>query len=423
MTSNPEVIIIGAGFGGLFAARALAKKPVDVILIDKNNFHTFTPLLYQVATCALDPSEIAYPVRSIFRKSKNVKFLIGELTEIKTARKEVVVRADKNNHKLSYDYLILAGGSQTNFFGNQDIIQNSFDLKTLSDAVDLRNHILRLFEKAVWTDDPDIRDALLTFVVVGGGPTGIETAGAIYELYNHVLDQEFSSEDLRAKVVLVEMQSSILNAYPERLRKSARSQLESLGVEIKLGFRVTKVGKGYVELSDGLVIKTHTMIWSVGVEGTSLADMLGEELGPGNRVRVERTMQVEGSEDIFCIGDMSYLEDRNGNPYPQVIPVAQQQAGLAANNILAKIANNDLSLFEYHDRGSMATIGRSRAVAWLYNRIPFSGFLAWIAWLFFHLVTLMGFRNRLNVFINWVWNYLTYDRSVRIILEKSNVRD
>lgn len=419
----PKVIIIGAGFGGLFAAKALADEQVEVVLIDKNNYHTFTPLLYQVATCALDPSEIAHPVRTIFVKNDNIKFLLGELTGIDDKQKEITLKTEKQNRKLNYDFLILACGSQTNYFGNQEIQKNSFDLKSLSDAVDLRNHVLRLFERAAWIEDPSQREAMLTFVVVGGGPTGIETAGALYELYNHVLDREFPNEDLHARVVLVEKEHSLLNSYPDKLRASAKKQLESLGVEVILGSAVVTKSLYEVVLEDGTVIPSHTMVWSVGVKGSPIANLLGVRLGPGNRVKVFPTMQVEGLNSIYCIGDMCYLTDKNGKPYPQVSPVAQQQAKLAAKNILAELSESELSNFEYQDRGSMATIGRSRAVAWLFNRIPISGFLAWLAWLGLHLVTLIGFRNRLNVLVNWLWNYLTYDRSVRIILEKSNLSE
>jgi NADH dehydrogenase len=419
MEQEPKVIIIGAGFGGLFAARALADQHVEVFLIDKNNFHTFTPLLYQVATCALDPSEIAHPIRTIFRKNRNIHFLLGEVTDIDLDTQEIRLQAEHRQHTLLYDSLIVAAGSQSNYFGNQGIQDHSYDLKSLSDAVDLRNHALRLFERAVWSDDPAERAALLTFVVVGGGPTGIETAGALYELYNHVLDREFNEEELKARVVLVELQDHVLSSYPDKLRHSAEEQLQSLGVEIKLGTPVTRVGKNEVELGDGTFIPTHTLVWSAGVKGSPIANMLGVELEPGNRVGVNRFMQVKSYPSVYCVGDMSYLEDEEGGPYPQVSAVAQQQARVAAHNILAEYSERDLRRFRYQDLGSMATIGRSRAVAWLFNRLNLSGLVAWFAWLGLHLVTLVGFRNRLNVFVNWIWNYLTYDRSVRIILEKS----
>jgi NADH dehydrogenase len=420
--SRPKVIIIGAGFGGLFAARRLAGKAVDVLLIDRNNYHTFTPLLYQVATCALDPSEIAYPVRSIFYKKENIRFLLGEVIVIDTAARQITVTSEGKSRQESYDYLILAGGSTPTYFGNDDFRQFSYELRTLGDAIDLRNHILRLFERAVWTNDFRERDALTTIVVVGGGPTGLETAGAIYELYNYLLTKEYRGDQLRARVILVEKMPHLLTPYPDNLQEAARRQLESLGVEIMLGRSVAGVAADHVSLDDGTQIPTHTLIWSAGVNGSPLGKLLGVKLERGDRLPVEPTMQVKGFENIYAAGDMTYLPDGNGQLYPQMIPVAIQQGTLAAANILRQIKGESLQPFVYRDKGIMATIGRSRAVAWLYNRIPLSGYLAWLVWLVFHLMTLLGFRNRAVVLLNWAWNYFTYDRSVRIILEKANTR-
>ncbi len=423
MEKLKKVVIIGGGFGGLFSARKLAGKNVDVVLIDKNNYHTFTPLLYQVATCALEPSEIAYPIRAIFRKHANVRSLMGEVTAINAEEQQISVSVDGVVEQLEYDYLILAGGSHSNYFGNDDFASLTFDLKSLSDAVDLRDHVLSLFEKALWTSSSEEREALMTFVVIGGGPTGIETAGALYELYNHVLTKEYQDLDLKAKVVLVEMAPHVLGTYPERLRNKAVDQLQSLGVTLELGNPVVKVENGGVRLADDKWIPTSTVVWSVGVKGSSLGNLIDVETKPGNRIWVDRQMRVKGLKRIFAVGDMTYLEEDDGGPYPQLIPVAQQQAEIAASNILADI--NGLSLvdyFVYRDRGIMATIGRSRAVAWLFYRFQLSGQIAWLVWLFFHLISLVGFRNRISVFLNWVWNYLTYDRSVRIILEKKRQR-
>lgn len=423
MEKLPKVIIVGAGFGGLFAAKRLAKQPVDVVVIDKNNYHTFTPLLYQVATCALDPSEIAYPIRAIFRKYNNIQALLGDVYEINPSLKKIKVKSGSILQELEYDYLILAGGSNMNYFGSEKLRENSFNLKTLQDSIDLRNHVLRSFECAVWIDDPKEREALLTLVVIGGGPTGVETAGALYELYNHVLDREYPKENLRARVILVEMLPRILDAYPESLSKKASMQLKTLGVELVLDNGVADVREGEVELADGRIIPTKTVVWSVGVMGSNLGAQLGVEMKKGNRVLVDGFMRVEGRSNVFIVGDMAYLASPDGDPYPQLIPVAEQQGVIAAENILALIERNPLKEFHYKDYGIMATIGRSRAVAWLFYRFQLSGFIAWLAWLFFHLITLIGFRNRLNVLVNWVWNYLTYDRSVRLILEKSEPED
>ncbi len=416
--NRPKVVIIGAGFGGLDAARALANKPVDVLLIDRNNFHTFTPLLYQVATSGLDPSEIAYPVRSIFRDRDNVRFLMGEVVDIDHEGKRVAVRANGTRHAEPYGHLIVAAGSVTHHFDNDGIAAHAFDLKDLADSVVLRNHILKLFERAAWSDDPAYVEALTTLVVVGGGATGLEMAGALYELKRHVLQKEYAGlRDIETRVILVEATDWLLAPYPEKLQKAALRQLDSLGVEVILGNPVVEAGEGYVRLQDGQVIPTYTLIWAAGVKASPAALMLDVDLARGGRVPVHPTMEVIGREDIYAVGDMAYLEDPKGQPYPMLIPVAKQQGALAAKNILRRIEGKPQEAFRYRDRGIMATIGRNRAVAWIFYKVQLTGFIAWVAWLGLHLITLMGFRNRLNVFVNWVWNYLTYDRSVRIILE------
>lgn len=415
-----RIAVIGAGFAGLYAARTMAKSTqVEVTLIDRNNFHTFTPLLYQVATCALDPSAIAYPVRGIFRKQDNVRFLLGEVIRMDTENKELEIKINGRTRMESYDYMIVAAGSVTNHFGQESIAKHSFGLKDLDDSLELRDHILKLFEKAAWAEDLSYRDALLTLVVVGGGPTGLETAGALYELYNHVLKKEYGSGDgMKARVILLEATDRLLAPYPETLQQSAKRQLESLGVEVLLNAMVETVEKDKVVLRDGRTIRTHTLVWSAGVKASPLAEMLNVELARGGRVPVERNMLVKGYEDIYAAGDIAHLENAEGRPYPMLIPIAKQQGILAANNILARLNGESVEEFEYFDRGIMATIGRNHAVAWIFNKVQVTGILAWLAWLWLHLIVLMGFRNRISVFINWVWNYLTYDRSVRIILDR-----
>jgi len=418
MTIQPKVIIIGAGFGGLFAARKLIQQSVDILMIDRNNFHTFTPLLYQVATCGLDPSQIAYPVRSIFRRKQNIRFMLGEVTEIDPSNKQITVNSNGEARQEVYDYLIIAAGSVTNFFTPQ-IEQAAFGLKSLSDAVVLRNHILKLFEKADWTDDPLEREALMTLVVVGGGPTGLETAGALYELYNFVLGQEYEGKRrIKARVILVEAAANLLLAYPDKLQQAALRQLQSLGVEVILGQAVEETADDHIRLKNGEIIKTHTLVWAAGVKGSPLASLLGVELQRGGRIPVEPTMRVIGLDNVYAVGDIAYLVDPKGQPYAQVIQVAQQQGKLVAHNIVQHRAEQSEEKFVYKDLGIMATIGRRRAVAWLYYKIQLTGFVGWVAWLGLHLIWLMGFRNRLNVLVNWTWNYLTYDRSVRIILER-----
>lgn len=413
VTSNrPKIMIIGAGFGGLYAARALENKPVDVLLIDRRNYHTFTPLLYQVATCGLEPEEIAYPVRGIFDGDSNVRFLMGEVDRIEPSEHWVDVHSSGQTRRESYDYLIVAGGSVSNYFGHDEFALHAFSLKELSDSVTLRNHILRLFERAAWTDDETKRAALTTMVVVGGGPTGLETAGALRKEYGF-------SETSKPRVILIEATDSLLRAFPEGLQASALKQIESLGIEVILNNSVDEVASDHIRLSDGRSLPTSTLIWSAGVQAAPLTAMLDVPLAAGKRVPVKPTTEVLGRDGIYVIGDMAYLLDPDGRPYPMLIPVAQQQGILAANNILRRLVGQAEQPFQYHDRGTMATIGRSRAVAFLFNRVQVSGYFAWIVWLGLHLLTLMGFRNRLAVALNWVWNYWTYDRSVRVILERN----
>ncbi|MGB1286784.1 MAG: NAD(P)/FAD-dependent oxidoreductase [Aggregatilineales bacterium] len=419
MPETKTIAIIGAGFAGLYAARTLAKSGHEVILIDRNNFHTFTPLLYQVATCGLDPASIAYPVRTIFRKYPNVHFLLGEVCDIDYDTKTLTIQRDSETRIQPYDYMLLATGSVTNHFGQEALEKYSFGLKDLDDAVRLRHHILKLFEKAAWTDDSGTKDALTTLVVVGGGPTGLETAGALYELYNYVLKREYTDRQpvLRARVILLEAADSLLLPYPEKLQKAAKKQLESLGVEVMLNAMVSDVSADKITLKDERVIHSHTMVWAAGVKASPLVDMLDVELARAGRIPIEPTIAVKERDSVYAAGDIAYLEDENGDPYPMLIPVAKQQGILAAQNMLHDIAGESPETFSYSDRGIMATVGRSRAVAWLFYKVQLTGFLAWLSWLFLHLLVLMGFRNRVSVFMSWIWNYLTYDRSVRIILE------
>jgi len=426
---RPTVIVIGAGFGGLYATKALAKADVNILLIDRHNFHLFSPLVYQVATSGLEAGEIAYPVRGILRGQPNVRFLLGNVEAIDVTDKTVLVKTATKTIREPFDYLIIAAGSQTNFFGMDQIERHAFDLKDLGDAIVLRNHLLKCFENAAWTKDPARQKALTTMVVVGGGPTGLEMAGALRELYRYVLSKEYATQipEMKGQVILVEMQDHLLAPYPPRLQQAARRQLEAMGVEVVLGERVVEITEDSCRLSNGRTIPTYTVVWAAGVKASSLAEKLGVPLKKSGRVPVRPTLQVlagngagPGYDDIYVVGDMAYLEDKHGNPYPMLIPVAEEQGTHAAKNILRRLENKPQLPFTYtglRDRGLMATIGRSRAVGWIFYKIELSGFIAWVAWLTLHLITLMGFRNRLNVFINWVWNYFTYDRAIRIILE------
>lgn len=418
-TTRPRIIIVGAGFGGLYAARTLEKQPVDVLLIDRTNYHTFTPLMYQVATCGLEPSEIAYPVRGIFDQKSNVTFMMGDVNAIDYAERMVTVRVNGTTRQERYDQIIIAAGSVTNYFDKPALAEHAFELKTLSNAVEIRNHILRNFEKASLTEADDYRSSLTNMVVVGGGASGLETAGALYELYDRVLRREYRFlNDHPATVTLIEATDRLLPGYPQPLQESARRQLESLGVRVILKNGVEAITETGVHLKDGTFIASQTVIWLAGVKGSPIGNLFGLALNKANRVEVLPTMQVIDQPDVYAVGDLVYLEREPGKPYATVIPVAKQQGILAAHNILRRMRAEAQQSFKYIDRGSMATIGRSRAVAYLYNRIQLSGYVAWFAWLGLHLVALLGVRNRLNVFINWVWNYVTYDRSVRLILDR-----
>lgn len=425
-TPRKRIVIIGAGFAGIRVAQRLSKEAVEIVLIDRNNYHTFTPLLYQVATCALDPSAVSYPVRGIFEGQKNVRFLLGTVTGIDYEDQIVTVQANGNGiRQEAYDYLFVAVGSETNFFGNQQIERHAFGLRDMNDALKLRHHVLTLFEVAAWTHEDSKREELMTFVIVGGGPTGLETAGSLHELYNRIADEQYDKDDnMVARVILLEALPELLAPYPEKLRVSAQKQLQSLGVEVKTGAFVEEVGEDYVMLKGGEIIPTHTVIWATGIQGTPLVKQLDVELARGGKIPVHPTMQVIGRKNIYAAGDISYLTyPESDESYPALIPVAQQQADYVAKNILHEIRGEPLEEFRYFDRGIMATIGRTRAVAWVFNRIPLTGFLAWIAWLGLHLITLMGMRNRFQVFLNWVGEYIFYDRSVQLILDEAKSVD
>jgi NADH dehydrogenase len=418
-TSRPRVVVVGAGFGGLYAAKALVGKPLDVLVIDRNNYHTFAPLLYQVATSGLEPEEIAAPVRSIIRRGGNVSYLMGEVTRVNAEEQCVYVRQDGAEQPQRYDYLILAPGSVTSFFGLADVQAHAFGLKSLKEAIRLRNHVLSMFERAAGEPDEARRAALLTFVIVGGGPTGLELSGALSELFQQVLRKDYPKLDVRkeARVILIEATDRLLAPFPEPLQRSARRQVERIGVEVMLNKTVAQATDEAVVLKDGTVIPTHTIIWAAGVQAAELAGLDGiAERTRGRRVRVLPTLQLPNHPNVFVIGDAAYLADEKGAAYPQLAPVAMQMGRLAAANILALIEGKPLKPFHYSDRGIMATIGRSAAVAWVFNRIQLSGFIAWLAWLGLHLLYLIGFRNRANVLVNWAWNWWTWERGVRIIL-------
>jgi NADH:quinone reductase (non-electrogenic) len=407
----PHVVIVGAGFGGLETAQRLRNAPVQITLIDRQNYHLFQPLLYQVAIAGLVPSQIAYPLRTIFRKQKNLTFQMGEVTSMDLDGRYV----RSNGSVIAYDYLVLAVGGQTNFFGLNAVEENGFQLKSIESATGTRNHLLRMFERASREVDPDVRKALLTFVVVGGGPTGVETAGALAELITHVLAKDYPQMDLReVRVLLIEATGTVMPAYPNGLRKATMRLLEGKNVEILLNTRLTDYNGRTITLADGSQIDAYTLIWTAGVRSAEIVDRLGVQQAVAGRVRVEPTLQLPGHPEVFVIGDAAYVEDEHGQPLPMLATVAQQQAKTAARNLRKILKGETLDPFHYKDPGLLATIGRNAAVARIWG-LSFSGFVAWVIWVGLHIFRLIGFRNRLVVLINWAWDYFFYDNQVRLI--------
>jgi len=407
----PHVVIVGAGFGGLETAQKLAHAPIRITLIDRHNYHLFQPLLYQIAIAGLVPSQIAYPLRTIFRHQKNLTFQMGEVSSIDfTAR---YIRT--NGSVIAYDYLVLAIGGQTNFFGVTGAEENGFQLKSIESATGTRNHLLRMLEQASREVDPKKRKALLTFVVVGAGPTGVETAGALAELIRHVMTKDYPAMDLKdVRVILLEATDSVMATYPPELRKATMKLLENKGVEILLNTRLTDYNGQTITLADGEQVDTYTLIWTAGVRSAELTDRLGLQQAAARRVRVDPTLQLPQRPEVFVIGDAAYLEDSKGQPLPMLATVAQQEARVAAQNLQKILKGETPESFQYRDPGLLATIGRNAAVARIWG-LSFSGFIAWMIWVWLHIYRLIGFRNRLTVLINWAWDYVFYDNQVRLI--------
>jgi NADH dehydrogenase len=415
MEARIRVVVVGAGFGGLRVTRELRHLPVDVLLIDQHNYHTFQPLLYQVATAALDPEEIGHNVRGIFHGQSYFDFRMGKVTGVDWGTRSLLLEHGSPVH---YDYLVLAAGTVTNFFNIDGIEANAFPLKSMDEAVQLRSHIMQQFEAAA--ADPDlIEKGALNFVIGGGGPTGVEMAGSLSELFHHVLHKDFPHMDVsRARVILIEALDKLLQPFAEPLRQSALETLRRRGVEVMLNEVVIKATADSIELKSGKVIPTRTIIWGAGVKGSPLGTGMGLPLARGGRVVVNPDLSIPDHPDVFVIGDLAASKDAAGNLYPQLAQVAIQGAKHAAREIGRRMRGEAGQTFVYHDPGTMATIGRNAAVAQFPNGWRFTGFIAWLMWLFLHLMYLVGFRNRLNVFVNWLWNYLTYDRSPRLIVHQ-----
>lgn len=410
--ARPRVVVVGAGFGGLWAARALRGEPVDVLILDRDNYHTFLPLLYQVAAAELGPTEIAYPVRSIFRGAANVRFRMAEVVDVDLERRRVRTAVEE----IPYDHLILAPGSTPDFFGVDGAEEHAFPLRTMRQAIPLRHHILSRFEAAVYERDAVRRRSLLTFLIVGGGPTGVEYAGALAELVYGPLRNDYPDLDPSdVRIVLVEALERLLPAMPDELGEFARDRLRRRGVDVRTGTMVERVAPDCVELADGSRVASDTVVWTAGVQGDPAAERWGLPVGKGGRVRVEETLQLPGHPEVQVAGDLAYAEDDGGRPVPQVAPAAIQEGEHAAANVLRTAHGRPARPFRYDDPGMLAVIGRNAGVAQVRGR-TFTGFLAWLLWLIVHIAKLIGFRNRMLVLVNWAWNYFSYERAVRLIL-------
>ena len=408
-----RVVIVGGGFGGLSVARALADAPVEITLIDRRNHHLFQPLLYQVASAALSPGEIAEPIRSLLAAQKNVRVMLGEVVHVDPAARTVSLAEGV----VPYDRLILAAGATHSYFGKDGWAQHAPGLKTMADALEIRQRVLMAYERAELATDPNERRRCLTFVVVGGGPTGVELAGALCEIARKTLIQDFRNIDPSlARVVLIEGGDAVLGPFPAELRLKALRQLQKLGVEVLFGRRVNAIDADGVVVGDERIL-SNTVLWAAGVAGAPLGAKLGAPLDRMGRVIVEADNTVPGHPDIAVIGDLACFQHTpDGQPLPGVAQVAMQGGALVAENLKAEIAGKPLHPFVYKDLGSMATVGRSMAVAWL-GRFKFAGFPAWLLWLFVHLISLVGFRSRLVVLFQWAWSYTTWERNARLIHE------
>jgi NADH dehydrogenase len=419
MEAKHRVVIVGGGFGGLYAAKALGKARVEVTLLDRRNFHLFQPLLYQVATGGLSPANIASPLRAVLKRQRNTRVLLGEVVDFDLGRRLAVLR---DGTAVPYDSLIVATGSRHSYFGHPEWEKYAPSLKTVEDATTMRQRILYAFEAAERTTDLEQRHAWLTFVIVGGGPTGVELAGAVAEVARSTLRGNFRSIDpRRARILLVEGTDRILPTYPPRLSAKAAAALADLGATVRTGTLVTDIQPDCVTLKTGdhtETVRTHTVLWGAGVEASSLGKVLaratGASLDRAGRILVQPDLSLPGHPEVFVIGDLANYPYQTGKPLPGLAPVAMQQGRYVANRVVRRLTGQATAPFHYRDRGTMATIGRASAVAdlgWVY----LSGFIAWLAWLFIHILYLIEFENRVLVLWQWAWNYFTRNRSARLI--------
>ena len=410
-----KVVIIGGGFGGISVAKKLKGTGLDVTIVDKRNHHLFQPLLYQVATAALSPGDVAVPIRSIFSSQKNITTILGEVVSVNQYDQSITL---KNGRNIEYDYLVIASGAEYNYFGNDDWKEHAPGLKSIDDAINIRERILYSLEIADQLDSDDKKKPYLSYAVIGAGPTGVEMAGAIAEIAKRNMMRDFKNLDTsQTDVYLIEAGPAVLNAYPDSLSRKAQKDLETMGVQVLLDHPVTDVKKDRVVAGDK-TIYTPNIIWAAGVTTSLITDTLHTEQDKIGRVKVEKDLSIAGFPNVFVIGDAAYFEDKSGEPLPALAPVALQQGKYIGNLIKNRVNNDKAEPFKYVDKGTMATIGRAKAVADI-KGFKFSGIVAWLLWSLIHIFFLIGFRNRLRVFVEWVWHYITFKRGVRIISERS----
>ncbi|HRP58551.1 FAD-dependent oxidoreductase, partial [Agriterribacter sp.] len=410
LSTQKRVVIVGAGFAGLALAKKLSPIYFQVILIDKNNYHQFQPLLYQVATAGLEPNSISFPLRKVFQKKKNVFIRIAEVTAVHPADKKI----STSTGELEYDFLVLAHGAVTNYFGMSDIAQNAFSMKSVSEALLLRNTLLQNYEQALIARSSEEREALLNIVIVGGGPTGVELAGAIAEMKTQILPRDYPELNFdHMQIHLVEAAPRLLNGMSEQSAAKVRSYLEALGVKVHAGISVKRYNGYTAALSNNATLYTHCLIWAAGIKGRALTGVPAETLRTNDNISVDEFNRLKGQHSIFALGDAAWMQTpAHPRGYPQVAPVAMQQAVQLADNLKRLVQQKEMKPFRYRDKGSMAIVGRNRAVAES-GKIRLRGFAAWIAWLLVHLMSIIGVKNRLLILVNWMWQYITYDQSLR----------
>ncbi|KQC01905.1 NAD(P)/FAD-dependent oxidoreductase [Pedobacter sp. Hv1] len=408
-----KIVIVGGGFGGIELAKKLRNENVEVVILDKHNYHTFQPLLYQVATGGLEADSIAFPIRKIFKGQKNLTFRVTEVEKVIPEENKLLTTIGA----IHYDHLVIATGSTSNFFGQAEIEHNAMPMKSIPEALNLRSLILQNLEASLIAHDAQSEAELLNFVVVGGGPTGVETAGALAELKKHVLKNDYAELDIhKVNIYLIEGSPELLGAMSVQAQQKSKEFLEELGVTVYTEARVQSYNGKLLSLADGRTIPSSTVIWSAGVKGVVLEGLKTESVVRGNRLKVDQVNRVEGYTNIYAIGDVAaMISEATPNGHPGVAPAAIQQGKLLAKNLVNIIEGKPTTNFTYFDKGAMATVGRNRAVVDI-KKIRFQGIFAWFTWMFVHLMTLVGFRNKLVVFVNWVWSYFSYDRGTRLII-------